>query len=153
MSIEQPSDEVKASIQAAIRWFHEHRMEGVRIATIRAERVAYRWHVSDTDRIVVADAKAPPIWTRFYDLKTGRPVFFTRKSETVTDFREVPRERRTGYGWWVSGPRQLIDREYPAWQSRHAPQHSVLALSRLSPPLRYEGQAVPAEQVADQLAP
>ncbi len=150
MSIDAPSAAVKASVRGAVRWLHERRIACVRVATVREERTAFRYHVSDTDRVVVADPDAPAIWTRFYDMENGRPVFFTRSSRTVTEYEELSRERRTGYGWWTRGPAALLTRDYPRWRARHDPAHDVLADG--APPLAYEGRTVPPEQVADREA-
>jgi pectinesterase len=65
---------------------------------------------------VVTDSAAPPIWTRYYQLKTHRPIFCNRDSKIVYSLAEVTRERRDGYGWYTYAPQSVLD-EYPKWQA------------------------------------
>jgi PelA/Pel-15E family pectate lyase len=71
-----------------------------------------------TDRRVVEDKSAPPIWARFYELKTHKPLFSNRKSELLYSMAEVDRERRA-YGWYTDQPQTVLD-QYPAWQKKWA---------------------------------
>jgi pectinesterase len=75
------------------------------------------FRISTSDRIAVSDSTAPPIWTRYYELKTHRPVFCNRDSKVVYSLAEVDRERRDGYGWYTYSPQQVLD-NYPAWQQK-----------------------------------
>jgi PelA/Pel-15E family pectate lyase len=78
------------------------------------------FHAADFDRVVVDDPKAPPIWARFYELGTGRPLFCNRDGKAVYSLAEVDRERRTGYGWYTYDPAKVLEK-YPGWQKKRAP--------------------------------
>ena len=83
------------------------------------------FRISNSDRVVVTDTTAPPIWTRYYELKTHRPLFCNRDSKVVYSLAEVDRERRDGYGWYTYGPQKVLD-SYAAWQQKWAAGNNVL---------------------------
>ena len=62
---------------------------------------------------------APPIWARFYEIGTNRPIFSDRDSVIKYSLGEVGLERRTGYQWLKYWPKNLIEKEYPAWKAKH----------------------------------
>ena len=88
-----------------------------RIKTIQAPDTTYKYRHSHSDKIVVIDSKAPPIWTRYYELKTHRPLFCNRDSKVVYSLAEVERERRDGYGWYTYEPQKILD-AYEMWNRR-----------------------------------
>ena len=90
--------------------------------TFEAEPVTYTWHTSTTDRRIVPDPDAPPLWARFYDLETSEPFLANRDGKRVATLAEVQRERRTGYDWYGSWPAELLARDYPAWKARLGPR-------------------------------
>ncbi|HEY4065021.1 MAG TPA: pectate lyase [Puia sp.] len=119
MSIGHPDKEIIAAIQNAVAWFRDSRIYNTRVKTIPAERMVTPFRISTSDRIVVTDATAPPIWTRYYELKTHRPLFCNRDSKVVYSLAEVLRERRDGYGWYTYDPQEVLDK-YPEWQQKWA---------------------------------
>ncbi|MBN2210801.1 MAG: pectate lyase [Sedimentisphaerales bacterium] len=127
MSIDNPSPEIIASIQAAVAWFDHVKIHGIRIENIKAEPIQFNYHWSDTDRVEVKDPQAPPIWTRYYDLKTEKPIFCTRQRKITEKYTDLSRERRTGYSWYGYYPAKLLEKDYPVWQQKWAPQHNVLS--------------------------
>ncbi len=118
MSIDQPSPKVIRSIEAAVQWFTASRISSIRVETISAPTVKYQFHTATTDKIVVADSTAPPIWPRFSELGTHRPLFSGRNWNIVYSLAEVERERRTGYGWYTYAPETVLNR-YPQWAKTH----------------------------------
>jgi PelA/Pel-15E family pectate lyase len=119
MSIDEPSPEIVASIEAAVAWLDRVKIPGLRIDEVPAEPVQFRWHYSETDRVAVRDPAAPPIWARFYDLETQQPIFGVRPRQIVHHLRDVSRERRTGYSWYGHWPSDLLNTEYPRWRKKH----------------------------------
>ncbi|HEX6276492.1 MAG TPA: pectate lyase [Polyangiaceae bacterium] len=119
MDIENPPHEVIASIEAAAKWFDRVKLEAMRVETVPAEVVRYKHHTSADDRRVVYDAKAPPIWARFYEIATNRPFMANRDGKKVYALSEVERERRTGYRWYGYFGRALLEKDYPAWRERN----------------------------------
>ncbi|HWK03142.1 MAG TPA: pectate lyase [Puia sp.] len=125
MSIEHPDKEITAAIQNAVAWFAESRIYNTRIRTIPAPRTVTPFRVSVSDKVAVTDSTAPPIWTRYYELKTHRPIFCNRDSKIVYSLAEVQRERRDGYGWYTYDPQKVLD-QYPAWQKKSNPAPAVV---------------------------
>ncbi len=117
MDIDHPTKEVIAAVENAVAWFETSRIYNTRVKTIPAPRMVTPFRVSISDRIVVTDSAAPPIWTRYYELKTHRPIFCNRDSKIVYSLAEVLRERRDGYGWYTYDPQQVLN-AYPAWRKK-----------------------------------
>jgi PelA/Pel-15E family pectate lyase len=125
MSLEHPSKGIVDAIQNAVAWFQESKIHNTRVNTIPAPRMVTPFRVSMSDRVVVNDPAAPPIWTRYYELKTHKPVFCNRDSKVVYTLAEVTRERRDGYGWYTYEPQKVLN-DYPKWQKKYAPGNDVL---------------------------
>ena len=115
MSVQNPTHEVIAAVEAAVQWFRKSQITGIRIEEIKAPREQFIYHTSSNDKVVVNDPNAPPIWARFYELGTGKPLFSDRKGKRLYSMAEVERERRTGYGWYSYIPEEVLKR-YPAWK-------------------------------------
>jgi PelA/Pel-15E family pectate lyase len=113
MGIEKPSAEVVKSIEAAVAWFRANQIKGIRVAVQPAPGTP-----KGTDRVVVADASAPPLWARFYELGTNRPIFCGRDSMVKYSMSEIEYERRNGYSWYSDRPASVIGKEYAEWSRR-----------------------------------
>lgn len=116
MSIERPSPEIVAAIEAAARWFERSKIKGMRVETFAVDPVRYKYHTSKEDRRVVFDPNAPPMWARFYEIPTNRPFMANRDGKKVYKLSDVERERRTGYRWYGYFGRDLLEKDYPAWR-------------------------------------
>jgi len=114
MDIQHPSKEIITAIKNAVQWFEDSKIYNTRINTIPAPRLETPFRISETDKVMVVDSLAPPIWTRYYELKTHKPIFCNRDSKIVYSLAEVLRERRDGYAWYTYAPQQVIN-AYPAW--------------------------------------
>lgn len=107
MEIDNPSEEIVASIKGAVQWFENNKIEGIRIEnTINKD--------GKRDQVVVEDKNAPAIWGRFYDLETSKPFFCSRDGVKRNTLAEISYERRNGYGWYTDKPAELL-RKYPKW--------------------------------------
>src|SRR6185503_18759354 len=69
------------------------------------------------DKVIVADPSAPPLWARFYEIGTNRPIFSGRDGVVKYSLAEIEYERRTGYFWIGPWAASLIEREYPKWKA------------------------------------
>lgn len=121
MSLDQPSPDVVQAIQDAVQWFDSARLTGIK--RLKKED---RTLEMGFDYVVVKDPAAPPLWARFYDPITGKPLFSSRDSLKRTDFADVSYERRVKYNWFAESPRELLEKDYPAWQRKWAPTRNVL---------------------------
>ena len=118
MRIPQPSPEVVASIEAGVAWLREVQLQGMRLETFEAPAEKFANHFSSTDRRLVEDPQAPPLWARFYDLQDNSVVLATREGVRVARYSDIPRERRTGYTWYGTWPQKFLDKDYPKWRKR-----------------------------------
>ncbi len=126
MSIDHPEPEIIRAIQASVKWFQESKILNTRVETIDAPAESSKWREYSTDKVVVVDSTARPIWTRYYELGTGRPLFCDRNSQFLYSLAEVSRERRVGYSWYTYAPQEVLD-NYAAWQKKWIPSENVLA--------------------------
>ncbi|MBT3269344.1 pectate lyase [Candidatus Poribacteria bacterium] len=105
MDQEDPSEEIIDAVNAGAAWFETSALAGIRL-----ER-------TDEDRIVVNDPHAPPMWARFYEIGSNRPIFSGRDGVIKYSLAEIERERRTGYSWYGGWGRRVADR-HAAWLDR-----------------------------------
>ncbi len=100
MTQEEPSEEVIASIESAIRWFNEVKLENQRLVRVQLDPADYPDPTITTDVRIVPDPNAPPLWARYYDLETMRPFFANRDGIKVHRLEDVLPERRIGFEWY-----------------------------------------------------
>jgi PelA/Pel-15E family pectate lyase len=110
MSLENPSVEVRASVEGAIAWFEIHRIKGQRLETTKT--------LGGKDLVMVPDPAAPDLWARFYDLKTGAPYVCDRDGVPKPKLADIGHERRNGYSWFGEYARDLLAKDCPAWKKR-----------------------------------
>ncbi|MGD0776001.1 MAG: pectate lyase [Candidatus Solibacter sp.] len=110
MGIARPSPEVVRAIEGAVAWFRANQIKGIRVTPVPAPGTPKGF-----DNTVIADPAAPPLWARFYELGTNRPIFCGRDSVVKYSMAEIEYERRNGYRWYVDRPSRLIDVDYPEW--------------------------------------
>jgi PelA/Pel-15E family pectate lyase len=116
MGIEHPSPQVVRAIEAAVAWFRTSRIKGIVVKAGPAPGTPKGF-----DNVVIADPAAPPLWARFYELGTNRPIFCGRDSVVKYSMAEIEYERRNGYRWYVDRPAGLLDTEYPEWLRKRRP--------------------------------
>jgi PelA/Pel-15E family pectate lyase len=114
MGIDNPSPEVVKAVEAAVAWFRASKITGIKIVHKPAPGTPKGY-----DDTVVEDAAAPPLWARFYELGTNRPIFSGRDSVVKYSVAEIEYERRNGYRWYVDRPARLLDVDYPEWRKSH----------------------------------
>jgi PelA/Pel-15E family pectate lyase len=117
MSIENPGKEIIDAVNGAVYWFEESKILGIKIKEKKIKPIKYHYSTIRIDRSVIKDLKALPIWTRYYELKTHRPLFCNRDSKVVYSLAEVQHERRAGYGWYTYAPQEVLDK-YLAWNEK-----------------------------------
>jgi len=114
MSIKDPSPAVVDAVEAAMAWFEQSELKGIK--WIKKADAA---QPGGFDCVVVKDPESS-IWARFYEIGTNRPIFTGRDGVVKYDVAQIEHERRTGYAWYVDGPAKLLNQEYPAWRKRTA---------------------------------
>lgn len=114
MQLPHPDERVKRAVNAAMRWFDQHKIAGYKVV-----RRGTRGN-SDYDTRLEEDPDAQPIWARFYDLEHGEPFVCDRDGIPRRHLSEIGSERRNGYGWYNSRPAMLFP-IYEAWIKQHTP--------------------------------
>lgn len=112
ISLNNPSAEIKKSVNAAAAW-----LESVKIAGIKVQDIADPNQPSGKDKVVVSDPNSI-IWARFYDLETNKPFFTGRDSIAKPTLAEIENERRIGYAYYGTWPTKFLSTDYPAWVAK-----------------------------------
>ena len=115
MSLDRPSPEVSQAVEAAVAWFKAVKLTGIKVVQKADQRGPKGF-----DKVVVQDAVTPPIWARFYEIGTNRPIFCDRDGVAKHSLGEIGYERRNGYAWLGYWPQALLEQGYPAWKERTA---------------------------------
>ncbi|MBK7704704.1 MAG: pectate lyase [Acidobacteria bacterium] len=98
-----PSAEIVAAVDGAVKWYRESRIDG------------FRWEKVNGDRKLTKDPNST-LWARFYEFNTMRPIFVGRDAVIRYDVSEIESERRNGYAWYIDEPNELLDKDYPRWK-------------------------------------
>ena len=61
---------------------------------------------------------AGPIWSRYDQIGTDKPIFGDRDKTIHDDVNEISRERRNGYSWFNSEGIAVLN-EYKTWAPAH----------------------------------
>lgn len=112
MSIDKPSQEIINAIESAVKWFEKSQIKETKVIQ-KADNSQFR-----VDRVVVADKNAPPIWARFYEIETNKPIFIGRDSINKYSLAEIEQERRVGYSYYTETPHKLLTEDYPKWKRK-----------------------------------
>ena len=105
---EKPTPAIKEAVEAAIDWYGRTQLTGI------------RWERKNGENAVIKDISASPIWARFYEIPTMKPIFIGRDSVIRYDVSEIEPERRNGYSWYVAEPNELLNKDYPKWKAKVA---------------------------------
>lgn len=116
MKQENPSPEIQKSVTAAVEWFERSKIVGYKWEDVPAPNLP-----KGKDRVLVADAGSV-IWARFYDIDSNQPFFSGRDSHKVWKLEDIEHERRIGYAWYGMWPKDLLEKEYPAWKKKNGLQ-------------------------------
>jgi len=92
MSIKNPSPAITEAIESAVAWFRQSELK---------------------------TPQGQPVWARFYEIGTNRPIFVGRDGVIKYKLAEIEEERRNGYAWYVNEADTLLKKDYPAWSSKH----------------------------------
>lgn len=112
MSLDKPSPEIIAAVEGAVAWFHSAKLKGLREIKVPDPKGP-----RGTDKRILQDPAAPPLWARFYDLKTQKPIYVDRDGVPRRRLEDIGYERRNGYAWHVTSPQKVLASS-PAWKKR-----------------------------------
>jgi PelA/Pel-15E family pectate lyase len=98
-------------------------VRAIRAGAAWLEKVALRdvvWTGKSPDkgRMLIAAPGAGPLWSRYYDIATMKPIFGDRDRSIHDDVNEISIERRNGYGWYGLWPAEALA-QYAVWSRAH----------------------------------
>ena len=106
MDVTEPSVEVSRAVEGAYRWFHDNAIYGKHFVMQTLE--------------LVDDPDAGPIWARFYELETGRPIFVERNAvKAFYSLKQLP-PSSNGYAWYQDAGKDVLNK-YKEWNAAAAP--------------------------------
>jgi PelA/Pel-15E family pectate lyase len=117
MEVNPPTPRIIAAVEGAVNWFRKVALHGVRLEGKRGPD-------GRLERWLVDDPSAPPLWARFYELGTNRPLYLDRDSVFHYRFSDIGYERRSGYAYHGTWPASLLEKDYPAWRANSFPHGS-----------------------------
>ncbi|MCR2807386.1 pectate lyase [Paenibacillus soyae] len=89
--------EIKRAIQAALAWFDEVKLEGIRYVS------------ADPNGVYFVEDPNTTSWYRFYEIGTNEPIFSGRDGVKKRTIQEIEQERRDGYSWGGNYAEQLLE--------------------------------------------
>ncbi|AZK47565.1 pectate lyase [Paenibacillus lentus] len=94
----RPSNsKIATSIKAAEDWFKAVQITGIKV------------NKTNGDVVVVKDSSVKtPIWARFYEIGTNKPIFVGRDGVVKYKLSDIEKERRTGYAWYGNWPSKVM---------------------------------------------
>jgi len=107
MQLPKPRKEVVGAVRAAAAWF-----EKTRISDVAFQRS------DDGGRRLVPSPGDGPLWARYYQIGTNRPIFGDRDKTIHDNLDEISRERRFGYAWYRGDPQRALE-QYDLWTKTH----------------------------------
>jgi PelA/Pel-15E family pectate lyase len=105
MSIRSPSPEVVTAIESGLAWFDSAKITGL-TRTRRDGRTAYELDPASTE----------VYWARFYDLKTGKPVFPGRDGVLYDTFEAMAAKNSLGYDYYSTQPGGMLNSGQKKWR-------------------------------------
>lgn len=105
MSLDDPSPEVVKAVTAGVEWYRSAQVDGIRLVQ------------QDDKRVAVEDPDAPPLWGRFYEIETNRPIFCNRDGIPHYDYNELGEERSSGYNWLDNWGKDVFE-TYADWENK-----------------------------------
>lgn len=112
MSVEEPTPAIIAAVEGSIEWFRSVAIHGMRFDEFTDA-------AGKDDKRIVADPDAGPLWARFYEIGSNRPIFLDRDSVVRYSLAEIGQERRGGYDYYGGWAVRLLANEYPRWREKH----------------------------------
>lgn len=114
MQLQNPTPAETAAVYGAVAWLTKAAIYGYRFGSgdFRADRN------SPEGRKLVAQPGAGPIWSRYYQIGTDKPIFGDRDKTIHDDVNDLSRERRNGYAWYNTEGAAVLA-QYKSWAQTH----------------------------------
>lgn len=107
MRLPQPDSNIVTAAHAAAAWFEKTKIQGKEFKN------------SGIDGRTLQDAPgAGPIWSRYYEIGTDKPLFGDRDKSIHDDVNEISSERRKGYAWFTNSGEKVLA-QFAKWAKVH----------------------------------
>jgi len=107
MQLPDPDARVVAAVHAAAAWFEKTKIEDHIFKSSGHEGRQFQ-----------SAPGSGPLWSRYYEIGTDRPLFGDRYLSIHDDVNEISRERRGGYAWYKDSGKRVLE-HYPKWAKEH----------------------------------
>ncbi len=101
-----PDNAEQQSIRAAATWLTKTAIYGE------------QWQRTPNGRELFPIPGAGPIWARYYQIGTDRPIFVDRDKTIHDNVADLSLERRNGYAWYSASAQKALDR-FAQWNQEH----------------------------------
>jgi pectate lyase len=107
MSIDKPSGEIVQAVEAAAHYYADNAVDG------------FRWdRAQPRGRLFVEDPHAPPMWARFYEIGTNKPIFVGRDGKISYSLWSLGRPGEPFmYNFFTDAGAPVI-KAYPEWRAK-----------------------------------
>lgn len=102
------SPAVRAAVRDGVAWLAAHGLRDVEWP---------RTPAGPEGRKLRPAPGAGPIWSRYYAIGTGTPIFGDRDRSVHDDVNDISLERRNGYSWFSTDPARVIA-DYAKWDGK-----------------------------------
>lgn len=114
MELDQPTEDVKNAVKGAVEWFEENKIMDIEVV----------WEDDPSlprgkNRLVKNKKGAGPLWARFYQIGTNKPIYVGRDGKLKKTHNEIEYERRVGYSYLGNYAEELLNEKYPQWEKKH----------------------------------
>jgi PelA/Pel-15E family pectate lyase len=108
MKLPHPSPAVVTAVHAAAVWFQKNALHGV----------IFKPAPDGTGRHLLRSPGATPLWPRYSEIGSDRPLFGDRDKTIHDNVDEISKERRNGYAWFGDAPKRALA-HYAKWAKTH----------------------------------
>jgi PelA/Pel-15E family pectate lyase len=108
MQLPEADSNIVASVRAAAAWFERTKIMDQAFKS-----------TGEDGRLLIPAPGNGPIWPRYSELGSDRPIFGDRDKSIHDDVKEISKERRNGYAWFVDTPKRVLE-HFPRWDQAHA---------------------------------
>ena len=107
MQLPEPGSNVVTAVRSAVAWFEKTEVNNVVFKGTGKE-----------GRKLIPSPGAGPLWARYYEIGSDRPIFGDRDKSIHDDVNEISRERRKGYAWYNNKAKRVLE-HYRRWNQEH----------------------------------
>jgi len=90
-----------------VKWFEKTELNNVEFKSIGKD-----------GRKLIPSPGAGPLWSRYYEIGTDRPIFGDRDKSIHDDVNELSKERRKGYQWYNNTAKRVLE-HFRRWSKDH----------------------------------